>query len=114
MISRRASISGTETRTRPRGVRTAWASSDSASRSSVRARTQRSWKRAPCSVRCMRRVVRWKRRVPRRSSSRATLLLAAEGVMPSARAAEAKLPVSATRAKTPMADRLSMRSSRAS
>src|SRR5258708_33220409 len=47
----------------------------------------------------MLRVDRWRSRAPRRASSFATLLLMAEGVAPSERAALLKLPVSTDRTK---------------
>lgn len=91
--------SGRLTFRRPLGAAWASVSSRSAAATSVMMRRQRSRNCSPSAVRLTLRVLRFRRRAPRRSSSRAMVLLAAEGVMPRCRAAAAKLRASATRTK---------------
>ncbi|KKD57306.1 hypothetical protein VM57_08800 [Stenotrophomonas maltophilia] len=91
--------SGRLTFRRPLGAAWASVSSRSAAATSIMMRRQRSRNCSPSAVRLTLRVLRFSRRAPRRSSSRAMVLLAAEGVMPRCRAAAAKLRASATRTK---------------
>jgi hypothetical protein len=100
--------SGRLTRRRPLGTLADCDSSCSAASISASTRRLRSSSIMPSAVSVMLRVLRWNRRTPRRSSSRATLLPMAEAETPSARPAATKLRVSATCTNTLNPLRLSM------
>ncbi len=96
---------GAATRTSPRSVVERSATSASTASPSSRMRAARSSAAAPASVSDMRREVRWNRVVPMRASSRVMALDTVACDSPSASAARAKEPASATLAKMAQASR---------
>jgi len=93
---RSATMRGRVTRSRPAGTERALSSSANAWSIWSRPPRTRCRKRAPCSVRLTRRVVRCSSRTPIRASSARTFCDSAEVDTPRASAARVKLACSAT------------------